>query len=84
MSVELLAGDAESLTVYEDERVQHGKRQSVCVLKKSLESRFCGQSTAKCEARMGEWILFIEDCFIAGQVASDLGTRDSSRDSPEE
>ena len=84
MSVELLAGDAESLTVYQNKRVQHGKRQPVCILEKSLEGHFCGQSTTECEARVGEWILFIKDRFITGQVASDLGTRDLSRDSPEE
>ena len=75
---------SDPLTVYQDERVQHGKRQPVCVLEKRLEGRVCGQSTTKCEARVGEWILFIKDRFIAGQVAPDLGTRDSSRDAPEE
>lgn len=84
MSVELLAEDAESLTVYQDERVQHGKRQPVCVLEKSLEGRCCGKSTTEREARVGKGILFIKDRFIAGQVASDLGACDSSRDAPEE
>ena len=84
MSVDFLAGDAELLTVYQDERVQHGKRQSACILEKSLEGCFGGQLTTEHEVRVGKWILFIKNRFITGQVASDLGTRDSSRDAPEE
>lgn len=84
MSVASLAEDADPLTVYQDERVQHGKGQPVYVLEKRLEGRICGQSTIKGEVRVGEWILLIKDRFIAGQVAPDFGARDPSRNAPEE
>ena len=84
MSARLLEGDAELHTVCQDERVQHIKRQPVCVLEESSKSRCCGQATAKREARVGEWILLIKNRFITGQAALDLDAHDSSRYSPEE
>jgi hypothetical protein len=81
---ETSGGDAGLLTVCQDERVQHSKRQSVRVLEKSSESCCCGQPTAEREARVGEWILLIKDRFITGQVAPDFSAHDSSRYSPEE
>lgn len=70
--------------MYQDESIQHSKRQPVCVLEKSSESRCGGQATAECEVRVGEWILFVKDCFITGQITSYLGAHDPSRDAPEE
>jgi len=84
MLAKLLEVDAELFAAYQDECIQHSKRQTLCILEKSLEGRCCGQHTAEGEARVREWVLLIEDCFITWQVASDLGAHGSSRNSPEE
>jgi hypothetical protein len=76
--------DAELLTVCQDERVQHSKRQSVRILEKSSKSGCCGQPTTEREARVSKWIFLIKDSFITGQVALDLGAHDSSRYPPKE